>query len=175
MSIKYQYYKLNIMKRRFAYFCHIFCVALFLTACYKHEKVQIAQTFCIENLTDDTWIMEEITMWGGRLADSATLTIEALQSDSIIHFFTLSEGGATTPSYVPTTSITDLYLSPGCVITTRLINQSNGKTYEWEQELFPVEELEKPEGVPFTWQFVGNKGTAYNAIHVFKCVISPEN
>lgn len=163
------------MKKKICLCCYICCVTLLLTGCYKQEKVQIAQTFCIDNLTDDTWIMEEATMWGASLADSATITVAALQSDSILHFFTLSEGGETTPAYVPTTSITDLYLSPGCVISTRLVNQSNGKTYEWEQELFPVEELEKPARVPFMWQFVGNKGTAYNAIHVFKCVINPEN
>lgn len=163
------------MKKGLLYIFSVFSLAAVLSGCYKQEKVQIAQTFCIDNLTDDTWIMEEATMWGASLADSATITVAALQSDSILHFFTLSEGGTTTPAYVPTTSITDLYLSPGCVISTRLVNQSNGKTYEWEQELFPVEELEKPEGIPFMWQFVGNKGTAYNAIHVFKCVISPEN
>lgn len=163
------------MKKGLLYIFSVFSLAAVLSGCYKQEKIQIAQTFCIDNLTDDTWIMEEATMWGASLADSATITVAALQSDSILHFFTLSEGGTTTPAYVPTTSITDLYLSPGCVISARLVNQSNGKTYEWEQELFPVEMTEKIEGVPFMWEFVENQGTVYNASHVFKCVISPEN
>lgn len=66
-------------------------------------------------------------------------------------------------------------MTQGYAISTRLVNHANGQTYEWEQKLLPTDNLEKPDGVPFMWDFAEEEGAAYRATHTFRCVIHPEN
>lgn len=157
----------------------VIAVSVVCSACVRQKKVEVTQTFRVENRTNDTWLMTEKVIWGGdeAVSDSAEIEISPLQSDSISHYFRLWKGGAIFPAIVPPVTVDIKYERDpfGCEITTRLLNKRTQEVYEWKQRLRPLNIPGQDNPDSPQWVYEGEDGPfGYNAYHLYKCVISPE-
>lgn len=156
---------------------YILPILLVCSACVRQKTVEVTQTFRVENQTNDTWRMEEKVVWGGVYADSASIEIPPMQSDSVQHNFVLNKGGSAHIFYVLPESLEYWYYHKICRIKTRLVNLTTQETYEMEECLLPSNYYNPDAGErpPYWWTYDGeDDGPMTNNDHTFKCVICQE-